>query len=195
MYLCIGLVTCVGSINFISTLLPSKCYFRSICLDCFSHREWKGPVLESQVLRCDHTDVELIYSSLCSHWLQADISWMAYPLFQQILYCLCSWYWFISSHLSGPILLFIRAHSQSTHSHDTMVTELEGVEGTGCGRTEMKMMNAVPFIRCISSEHEIFSLYMNVQCHFLPPASVRKAFLISLWFLLHEWLMCSTKDM
>lgn len=49
MYLCIGLVTCVESISFIFTLIPSKCNIRSICLDCFSRREWKGPGLESQV--------------------------------------------------------------------------------------------------------------------------------------------------
>lgn len=194
MYLCIDLVTCVESINFISTLLASKRNIRSICLDFFSHREWKGPVLESQVF------------APLSHIIQP---WSTAPCVltdcrQISLHCLSlcfSRYCSASGRDTDLSALIYQApsyhYSQSTHSHDTVVTELGGGgwEGGRVGRTETKMMNAVSFMRCISAEHEIFSLYTSVQCHFLLPASARKEFLISLWFLLHEWLMCSTKDM
>lgn len=40
---------------------------------------------------------------------------MAYPLFQQILFCLCSQYWFISSHLSGPILPLFSVPTKPWH--------------------------------------------------------------------------------
>lgn len=69
----------------------------------------------------------LIYGSLCSHWLQADISPLSFSLFQQILFCLWSWYWFISSHLSGPILPLF------SHSHDTLVIELGMGDGNLVG--------------------------------------------------------------
>lgn len=61
----------------------------------------------------------LIYTSLCSHWRQTDISRMGFPLFQQILFFLCSWYWFIGSHLSASTLPLF-----SVNTVVTLVTEL-----------------------------------------------------------------------
>lgn len=116
MYLCIDRVTCVESINFISMLLPSKCNMRSICLDFFSRRvkrtcSWV-PGFGTTITH----HPALIYGFLCSQWLQADISPLSFPLFQQILFCPWPWYWFISSHLSGPILPLFSVHTQPWHS-------------------------------------------------------------------------------
>lgn len=84
-------------------------------------------------------------------------------------------------------------HSQSTHSRDTVVTEL-GEEWGGKGGAHWDENNERSFFHKMHIGWAWdFNLYMSVQCHFLLPASARKEFLISLWFFLHEWLMCSTK--
>lgn len=189
--------TCVKSINPISSLLSSKCNIWSIRLDCFAHTRVKAtcsPALEFFFLRSQQHPA-LIYASVPfsltagrylsngSPSVPADI---VLPLFTMLIYQL--------SFIRPPSCHY----SQSTHSRDTVVTELGSWgrwEWWWWGLTETKMMSAVSLVRCISAEHEIFSLYMNVQCHFLLPESAWKAFLILLWFLLHEWLMCSTKDM
>lgn len=95
------------------------------------------------------------------------------------------------------LLLFItvpcRHSSPSAQSRDTVVTEPGRVVYEARGARETKLMIAVSFIRCISTEHEISGLYASVQCHFRRLASAQEAFLISLGFLVHERLMCSTK--
>lgn len=132
--------------------------------------DWKGPVLESQVFAITPTtsslDLRLPVFSLTAGRYLSDGSPSVSADIVLPLFC--------DTDLSALIYQAPSCHySQSVHSHDTVVTELEG--GERCwrervGRTETKMMNAVSFIRCISAEHEIFSLYMNVQCHFLLPA-------------------------
>lgn len=140
MYLWIDLVTCVESIKFISTLLPSKCNIRYICLDCFTHRERKGPVFESQVFaQRSHTASSLdlqppVFSVTADRYLSKGFPSVSVdivlPLFTILIYQLS----FIRPHHSCH-------YSQSTHSHDTVVTSPgrgEGGGGSGWGSLRQK---------------------------------------------------------
>lgn len=131
MYLCIDLVTCVESINFISTPLPSKCNIRSICLDFFIHREWKGPVLENQVFqRRDHTNMQPWSTTPCvlTDCSQISLGWLSLCFSR---YCSAS---VRDTDLSALIYQGLCCHySQSAHSHDTVVAGLGRRQGGACG--------------------------------------------------------------
>ena len=71
-------------------------------------------------------------------------------------------------------LSFIRPHPRIILILLTSVTPWSRIGG----HTEMEMMNDISFIKCISAEHVISCVYMNIQCHFLLSAQCGS---VSVW--------------
>ncbi len=121
-----------------------------MCLYFSPAESGKDPLLSPRFLRGDHTGIQpwSTAPSVLTDCRQISLRWLSLCFSR---YCSAS---VCDTDLSALIYQAPSCHySPSTCSHDTLVTEL-----VRAGRTERKMMNAVAFIRCISAEHEIFSL-------------------------------------